>query len=230
MIPTVPTTGGPSTQTTPNNQKTATKPDEMGREEFTQLLIAQMKNQDPLEPLSPTEFMNQLTQLSNLEQLMAVKTKLEGLEGLQQSMSESQALSHLGKEVVVSSSELRVASGKVETLEYELASPAEAVTVSIFDATGRMVYTKSEENISVGVHSVGWDGKDSNGHLVGDGNYLVQVARSNGADASSTVPTQLRGLVEAITHNALGEPLLMVGNRAVSMSAVMQVFETSQGQ
>lgn len=230
MIPTIPTTGGPSTQTPSSSQKTAKKPDEMGREEFTRLLIAQMKNQDPLEPLSPTEFMNQLTQLSNLEQLMAVKTKLEGLEGLQKSMSESQALNHLGKEVVVSSSELRVATGKVETLEYELATPADTVTASIFDSNGRLVYTKSTENLSVGVHQVGWNGKDSNGQQVGDGTYLVQVSRSNGTGASSPVPTQLRGVVEAISHNALGEPLLKVGNRAVSMSAVMQVFETSQGQ
>jgi flagellar basal-body rod modification protein FlgD len=226
MIPTVPFTSGSSLQ----QGTTVKRPDEMGREEFTRLLIAQLKNQDPLEPLSSTEFMNQLTQLSNLEQLMAVKTKLDGLDNMQQSLRESQALSHLGKEVLVSSSEIRVSSGQVETLEYELVAPAETVTVSIFDSTGRLVFTKSESEVSSGVNQVGWEGKDSGGHLVGDGIYLVQVSWTNGADAPTPVPTQLRGVVEAITHNALGEPLLKVGNRAVSLASVRQVGELSTGQ
>lgn len=226
MIPTVPVSSGSSTQ--PN--ETPKKPNEMGREEFTKLLIAQIKNQDPLQPLSSTEFMNQLTQLSNLEQLMAVKTKLDGLDNLQQSLRESQALSHLGKEVVVSSSEIRVASGQVENLEFELGAPADTVMVSIFDSIGRLVFTESRENMAPGVHQVGWEGRDSEGNVVGDGAYLVQVTWTNGTDAPTAVPTQLRGVVEAITHNALGEPLLQVGNRAVSMASVRQVGEVPTGQ
>lgn len=227
MIPTVPTTSPGSQQL---STTTAKRPDEMGREEFTRLLIAQLKNQDPLEPLNATEFMNQLTQLSNLEQLIAVKTKLEGLDGLQKSFVETQALSHLGKEVVVSSSEIRIFSDQVEAVEYELGLPAETVTTSIFDSTGRLVFTKSESGKSPGVHQVDWNGRDSNGSRLGDGIYLVQVTWSNGSDAPTPVPTQLRGVVEAITHNALGEPLLKVGSRAVSLASVRQVGEVSTGQ
>lgn len=227
MIPSVPTTGGLSQQSNVTNIR---KPDEMGRDEFTRLLIAQLKNQDPLQPLTSTEFMNQLTQLSNLEQLIAVKTKLEGLDNLKKSFVETQALSHLGKEVVVSSSDIRISSGQVENVEYELGVPAENVTVSIFDSTGRLVFSKTEQGKSPGVHQVGWNGRDSGGNLLGDGIYLVQVAWSNGAEAPTPVPTQLRGVVEAITHNALGEPLLKVGSRAVSLAAVTQIGEASNGQ
>jgi flagellar basal-body rod modification protein FlgD len=202
----------------------------MGREEFTRLLIAQLKNQDPLEPLSATEFMNQLTQLSNLEQLIEVKTRLEGLDSLQKSFVETQALSHLGKEVVVSSSEIRIFSDQVENVEYELGLPAETVTTSIFNSTGRLVFTESQSGMSPGVHQVDWSGRDSNGNRLGDGIYLVQVAWSNGSDAPTPVPTQLRGVVEAITHNALGEPLLKMGSRAVSLASVLQVGEVSTGQ
>ncbi len=226
MIPSVPFTGTSGFQA----ETKTTKPEDMGREEFTQLLIAQIKNQDPLEPMSSIEFMSQLTQLSNLEQLMAVKTKLDGLDSLEKSFKEAQALSHIGKEVVVTSSNLQVASGEVENLEYELGTPAKTVTVSIFDSVGRLVYTKSQENVAPGVHAVGWDGRDTDGNLLGDGTYLVQVRWSNGLDAPVAVPTQLRGVVEAVTHNALGEPLLKVGPRTVSLAAVMEVGAASQEQ
>ncbi|MCI5639975.1 MAG: flagellar hook capping protein, partial [Lachnospiraceae bacterium] len=42
---------------------------EMGKEEFLQLLVAQMKYQDPLEPTDNTEYVSQLAQFSELEQM-----------------------------------------------------------------------------------------------------------------------------------------------------------------
>lgn len=44
---------------------------------FLQLLVAQMQNQDPLNPMDNQEFMSQLTQLSSLEKLESIHSKLE---------------------------------------------------------------------------------------------------------------------------------------------------------
>ncbi|MEX0773120.1 MAG: flagellar hook capping FlgD N-terminal domain-containing protein, partial [Balneolales bacterium] len=45
---------------------------EMGKEEFLQLLIAQMRHQDPLNPMEGTEFASQLAQFNSVEQLINV--------------------------------------------------------------------------------------------------------------------------------------------------------------
>lgn len=226
MISTVPVTTGSSIPT-----EARKKPDEMGREDFTQLLLAQIKNQNPLEPMSSLEFVNQLTQFANLEQLMAMKTKLDGLDSLNSNLLEAQAMSHLGKEVVVSSYEARVVGGKSEDLEYELGAPADTVTVSVFDSnTGRLVYTKSEENVSAGNHSIGWNAKDSGGNLVSDGSYLLQVTWADGQNAPQALQTYLRGVVEAVSQNVQGEPLLKVGTRSVPISQIRQVAEVPNGQ
>ena len=47
----------------------------LGKEQvFLQLLVAQIKNQNPLNPTDGTQFMSQLAQFSSLEQLISLNT------------------------------------------------------------------------------------------------------------------------------------------------------------
>jgi flagellar basal-body rod modification protein FlgD len=50
---------------------------EAGTEEFLQLLVTQLQNQDPLDPMDNTEFLSQMAQFSSLEQLININTTLE---------------------------------------------------------------------------------------------------------------------------------------------------------
>lgn len=65
---------------------------ELGKDAFLQLLVAQMKYQDPLNPTSDTEYIAQLAQFSQLEQLQNLSATNEN----------SQMLSLVGKDVCVS--------------------------------------------------------------------------------------------------------------------------------
>jgi flagellar basal-body rod modification protein FlgD len=51
------------------------------KETFLKLLVAQIKNQDPLNPADGTEFLTQLAQFSQLEQLINIRSGIEGLSG-----------------------------------------------------------------------------------------------------------------------------------------------------
>lgn len=46
---------------------------------FLQLLVAQIKNQDPLNPTDSTQFVSQLSQFSELEQVMAIRSGVDAL-------------------------------------------------------------------------------------------------------------------------------------------------------
>ena len=50
---------------------------QLGRSDFLRLLMAQVNNQNPLEPMENSEFVAQLTQFSSLEQLMLIREALE---------------------------------------------------------------------------------------------------------------------------------------------------------
>ncbi|MCW5976757.1 MAG: hypothetical protein KIT09_01705 [Bryobacteraceae bacterium] len=51
----------------------------INKEMFLKLLVAQLRNQDPLQPQDGVEFLSQLAQFANLEQMMAIRAELEAI-------------------------------------------------------------------------------------------------------------------------------------------------------
>lgn len=94
---------GKTTDSSAKPKKVGT--DSLGKQEFLQLLVAQMQYQDPLEPTSNTEYISQLATFSQVEQL----------ENLNASYSNTQAFSLVGQTVTVSSSNSE--TGNVTTKE-----------------------------------------------------------------------------------------------------------------
>ncbi len=82
----------------------ATPENTLGQDEFLTLLVAQLQNQDPLNPTDATEFTAQLAQYSQLEQLFNLNDAMDGLSAAQTSSQKVSALSLIGKEVVVEDS------------------------------------------------------------------------------------------------------------------------------
>lgn len=77
-----------------NNTRVAKN--EMGKDEFLQILITQLTNQDPTEPMKDREFIAQMAQFSTLEQMTNMTGEFRQLGALLQS---GQAVSLLGKSV-----------------------------------------------------------------------------------------------------------------------------------
>ena len=56
---------------------------QLGQNDFMELLVAQLQNQDPLEPLNDQEFIGQLTQFNILDQMTAFNASLGAMQALQ---------------------------------------------------------------------------------------------------------------------------------------------------
>ena len=103
------------------NAFTGTAPDKLarvpmktlGQDEFLQLLVVQMRNQDPLKPVSDTEFIAQMAQFSNLEQ---TKEMSGDIAKLRQSTAFNQATALMGKQVRLLSDEDNFTKGIVTDL------------------------------------------------------------------------------------------------------------------
>jgi flagellar basal-body rod modification protein FlgD len=74
----------------------------MGQTEFLNLLVTQMRNQDPLKPVSDTEFIAQMAQFTSLEQ---TKEMSADLQQLRQSYNLTQGTALMGKPVKVATGE-----------------------------------------------------------------------------------------------------------------------------
>jgi len=59
-------------------------------------------------------------------------------------------------------------------------------TLRVYDASGRLVRTLFEADMSAGVHRARWDGRDASDRKVGSGIYFFQLA-ANGATSTSRI-------------------------------------------
>ena len=92
------------------NSESSSPPATVDYNQFLQLLIAQMKNQDPTSPTDMSQYMSQFAQLSTVEQAMQTNSKLDALLS---SQSLSQANGLIGKTVSFTDSTGANFSGKV---------------------------------------------------------------------------------------------------------------------
>lgn len=82
-----------NTKRTNTSDTTRTPGGNLGKDQFLQLLVTQMKNQDPLEPEKDSDFVAQLAQFSSLEQM----------QNLNETSLNTQAFGLVGKSVVINS-------------------------------------------------------------------------------------------------------------------------------
>ena len=145
------------------------------KEQFLQLLVAQMKYQDPLNPMEGTEFTAQLAQFSSLEQLFAVNDSLGRLAGNQDRLAGLEAAAYLGRSVTSRGDRIAVASGEVSEALYRAPMGAVSGSLTIYDERGGIVRVLETVDTGPGLHSVTWNGADAEGNPVPDGTYRFQA-------------------------------------------------------
>ncbi|MCU0661919.1 MAG: flagellar hook assembly protein FlgD [Myxococcota bacterium] len=198
---------------------------ELGKEQFLQLLVAQLKNQDPLEPMTNAEFVAQLAQFSSVEQLVSVNQGINLLGMQQMGMSNAQAASFIGKEVEVKSDKLEVRSSDVElTAAFNLKADAESVTVNIRDSQGNIVRTYDLGAKTAGDISLKWDCMDGNGVKVPTGTYRVDIVATAENGNPVAWDSTVRGKVDGVSYEA-GYPELTIGSIKAAVSDVIGVYE-----
>jgi flagellar basal-body rod modification protein FlgD len=78
---------------------TSSQTNVLGKDEFFKMLIAQLKNQDPLNPQDGSAFASQLAQFSSLEQLTNLNAALTSQNLNYTSMLNAQSVNLIGKEI-----------------------------------------------------------------------------------------------------------------------------------
>ena len=200
----------------------ATQPSVLGKDDFLNLLISQMQNQDPLNPTDSVEFTAQLAQFSSLEQLGNVNDNLVELKNFQASNNNSQAISLIGKTITANGNFIQSTGAGPVRCDFNLADDAALVAVTIYDSAGEYVATFESKNLTAGQNALDWDGTDKNGNRVAGGNYTYEIAAEdvNGGHIKTT--TYFSGTVDKVTfENNIS--FLSAGNQKIALGDVIQV-------
>ncbi len=141
---------------------------------FLNLLVTQLKNQDPLDPMDATEFTAQLVQFAGVEQQIFANANLEKLLKLEETNQISSMVSFIGTTVEAEGRTLPLQDGK-GALRYAMPSGANKATITITNSAGLTIYT-GDADTSSGKHTFNWDGRSTSGVLQDDGAYNILVS------------------------------------------------------
>ena len=210
-------TAAPQTQNKdPLTQQTVTQDD------FLKLLIAQLQNQDPLNPMDNQQFAAQLATFNSLGQLISINGKLGDMQKGQGAAEQFNAASLIGKEITSDGSSVSLASGGTAKVGYQLGANASRVVISILDGAGKLVRQIEAGAQSAGEKSVTWDGKDSSGRQAAGGLYNFDVSAFDTHGKAVAASARVRGVVTGVKFDG-SEPVLQIGDIDVPLSSVSNV-------
>ena len=205
----------------------------MGKNDFMNLLIAQMKNQDPMSPMDGTQFAAQLAQFSSLEQLQnlndSMTTSINANYALTQSINNTLSATLIGKDVKISGGDLQNnGQGSVE-LGYNLPGSASSVTLNVTDANGNIVKTFNNLPTTSGDNKLSWDFNDNNGNKLPNGKYTFSVT-AKGSDGSDMTANLFKvGTVDGVKFNSTGGTTLTVDGADYQLSDISEILSANGG-
>jgi flagellar basal-body rod modification protein FlgD len=186
--------------------------EELGQDAFLKLLVAQLQNQDPLNPQENYEFVAQLAQFSSLEQSVGINERLDALAAQNQGMQNSQIVAMVGKQATVRGNIATLnGQGDIVPITFKLDAAAEKSTVTIRDQAGRTVRTLELGPKTAGTVTVSWNGKSDSNLQQPAGPYQVTVTAKNADGAAVALTQQTTGTIRSVSFDQ-GFPVLQLDN------------------
>ncbi len=211
-----------STNTTGGSDKVSAAADQASKtaDMFTKLLVAQIKNQDPLSPTDPSQFVNQLSQLSQTEALQNLANLTTANAGVLQGMQTLALGAQVGSDVMVGTDRVKFAGGKVEG-SVALADASTKTTLVLTGADG------AKHEVQLGSHASGNIPFTLDPVALGlpMGSYTIAVTTSTGA----TPAVDILGKLNSVRLSAGGAMVLNVANVGEVEPAAVTGFNGKSG-
>lgn len=198
------------------------KAQDMGRNEFMDLMIAQMKNQDPLKPQKDGDFIAQLAQFSSLEEMENLSSTMEEGMGQFRSSQALQASAMVGQSVQVEGDTAKLGpEGEVEGA-VELPAATSNVKVSVLTPEGDVVRRMDLGQQGKGMTNFTWDGENEDGELMPPGDYRLK-AEGQFDGKNEELKTQVNANVDSVSLEDGNVTLNLAGRGSVPLDEVRQI-------
>lgn len=192
------------------------------KDQFLKLLMAQLKNQDPLSAPDADKMAEQITQFGQLEQLINLNTSMTGLASTQAVNSKGQAVGMIGKTVEVQGNGLEVSAASKGNVGFYLPQPCETVEVQVLDTLGRVVRTIDYSEQKAGSSFYAFDGKADDGSMLSNGVYKLKVSGKSVNGLPVQASPIIRGQVSGVEFSG-NNPIVRVGGQSFTMDEVISV-------
>ncbi len=196
---------------------------QLGEEEFLNLLMTQLGNQDPLNPMQSQDFAQQVASMNTVQQLMGANERLDSLMLGVTSMNNQSAVQMVGQNVIARGNAFEHAKDEVHDLRFDLGTEADEVTIRVLDEQGVEQATIEAGEGIAGQNVFTWNGRNEEGSPLPEGDYTFEVIANKDGVELTDVTTYISGVVEELRFDN-GYPTLLIGGAEVTMDSILRVL------
>ncbi len=197
---------------------------DLNQANFIQLLVAQVKNQDPTKPMDPSQFMSQLAQFSTVNGVKDLNTSFNSLAGKLTSDQALQAASLVGRDVLIAGNTGVLKNGGSIKGRISLPQAATNIILKVVNAQGAEVRSLPLGSASAGNMQFQWDGFRNDGSAAPVGEYHLGVEALVGGKQQA-LKTAISTRVNSITlgQNGSAAQLNLNSGMAVPLAQVQAI-------
>jgi flagellar basal-body rod modification protein FlgD len=213
-------TGSTTTSGTSGTTATVANSMSIGKDQFLNLLVTQLRHQDPLSPLEPDQFAAQLAQFTTVEQLSQLNTTVSAQSdelALATMMSKTAFSTGLiGRRITAVGNQVTVPSSGTATVTVDVGGTGGKGVLRILDANGKEVAKKEFMSLGAGRQDLALP----EGVKPGTYHYKLDVTGSD--DKAVTVTTYTRGTVDAVLFDSRGI-VLRIGSIELTLDSLAEI-------
>lgn len=184
---------------------------ELGQDQFMTLMLAQMKNQDPMSPMENGEFIAQLAQFRTVTGVEQLNNSFNSFAGTMQSSQALQASTLVGREVLIPGNVGNLPMDGAFSGTIDLPSASGDVRYNVYSSSGALVAQMGLGAQPAGQVPFVWDGRMPDGSMAPAGRYQVE-ANALIAGERQAMDTYVSAKVESVSLSAGREPVLNLAN------------------
>ena len=198
--------------------------DQLDKDAFMKLMLAQMKNQDPTNPMQSHEMAAQLAQFTSVEQMQNMNRTLSEIKNQGKPAESYQALNFIGKSVAGDSSKVtRLKGDTSHDFEYSLPEVGN-VQIKVRNEKGEIVRTVDLKNLKKGSNTWTWNGLNEQGLPTPAGEYQIFIDAKSSSGKGLAVKTDFDGVITGVNYTSDG-PVLLIGTQSIKMKDVKKIVD-----
>jgi flagellar basal-body rod modification protein FlgD len=199
---------------------------------FLKLLVAQMNNQDPLNPVDNSQITSQMAQISTVTGINNLNSTVNQLVSQLQQSQAVQSTQMSGHTVLVPGNALTLSSsgisGSTQAMAayggFSLPQAADSVTVTVKDSTGATVRTMNLGSLGAGLQDFSWNGATDGGAQAAAGNYTYTVAATAAGQSVSATAYSAQQVVGLTPQSDGSVQFLLSNGSQVGFSSIAQIM------
>lgn len=201
-----------------SSPNTALKDATASQDRFLKLLVAQLNNQDPMNPMDNAQMTSQMAQINTVTGIQQLNETMKSMGSQFASLQALQSASLIGHGVLVEGNTLSIEGTKAQGA-IELPSNADSVKVDILSPAGQLLDTLNLGAMATGRHAFEWDASG----YTGSGSPNYQVTATQGGN---TMPTTVfsRDTITSVGTSGTSLSLGLKGRDTVAYEDIQAIY------